>query len=83
MNEKRGAIGEIFLWLTGRPFDETKKKFDNGTLFVAVNPIAYYWQMSPTGDYSSMTVYLRYAPVFIHRWLQFVILGIRYRRNHD
>ena len=80
MDHNIGYVGEFFIWLFGRPlpYGKVVEKETFGLKLVVAPP--NYWEMAPTGDFY-LTFHIPYAPNVIHRLMQRIILGIKYRRK--
>ena len=53
---------------------------DNDFAFMAVEPPKAKWQMCPTGDWYGIVYSLPSAPNAFHRFMQGLILGMKWRR---
>lgn len=42
--------------------------------------VEYKWKVAPTGDFYDLTIMLREAPNAFHRFMQRMVLGIKYQK---
>jgi len=74
-----GIIGNIAIWIFGSFWFENRSESHPDSFYALIYP-KYLWEFAPCGDFYSLTVMLNKAPCFLHRWLQRLLLGMKYRR---
>lgn len=83
-NNTAGAVAQerlvrLLTWLTGRKPDNARKDWKQGDAVCLKRYPAAIWEYAPTGDYFSITIQVVAAPNVIHRILQRIAFGVRYR----
>lgn len=69
----------IIIWILGWYPGNTHRIEKNYKLKITHFP-EILWSMTPVGDYFAVSFHICSAPCFIHRWLQNILLGIKYKR---
>ena len=70
-------IKRIVIWIVGKDlFAQKSRQVGDIHLHVSKPPRFEY---APTGDYYSITICINAAPNFIHRGLQILCFGVKYR----
>jgi hypothetical protein len=69
----------LLTWLTGRKPDNRREDYKQGGMVCLRKYPAAIWEYAPTGDFYSITVQVVAAPNALHRGLQCLAFGVRYR----
>ena len=70
---------KTIIWITGKDLLKPKsKKVGEGEITIR-GPDPAIFEYAPAGDYFSITFNITVAPNFIHRFLQRVCFGVKYR----
>jgi hypothetical protein len=69
----------LLTWLTGRKMSNTKKDYKQNEMVCLRKYPAAIWEYAPTGDFYSLTIKVVAAPNALHRGLQRLAFGVRYR----
>jgi len=72
-------VKDFIAFITGNaPTDDSRVGNDGVTIRNYDN---YYWDFAPTGDYQTLTIKVKKAPNLIHRALQYLFFGFKYRKS--
>ena len=69
----------LLTWLTGRKLGNTREDYKQGGIVCLRQYPAVIWEYAPTGDFYSLTIQVVAAPNALHRGLQRLAFGVRYR----
>lgn len=78
-SHREERLVRLLTWLTGRKPRNTSKDWKKGDVIFLKRYPAAIWEYAPTGDFFSLNIHVVAAPNVIHRGLQRVAFGVRYR----
>jgi len=72
-------VKDFIAFITGNiPIDDNEVGNNSVTI---INSFRSYWDFAPTGDYQTLTIKVKKAPNLIHRVLQYLFFGFKYRKS--
>lgn len=69
----------LLTWLTGMSMGNTREDYKQGGMVFLRRYPAVIWEYAPTGDFYSLTIQVVAAPNALHRGIQRLAFGVRYR----
>jgi hypothetical protein len=78
-SHREERLVRLLTWLTGRKPRNTRKDWKQGDAIFLKRYPAAIWEYAPTGDFFSLKIHVVASPNVIHRGLQRVAFGVRYR----
>lgn len=76
---RESYLSSFFIWLLGAPFDVVQYNESLGQEICSIKYPANLWTFT-FGD-PSIRFCVPTAPIFLHRWAQRALLGIKWTRN--